>query len=830
MKRRELVDELRQDTQLAIRLFQRSPMFFAATVLTLALGIGANGAVFSILQAALLQPLPYRDPSELVILERTRVDQARSAEFRSARARALSAPMLVGWRREGTSQLGEVAAMLPLGNGGPLDMAAGDRAQRLRAAAVTPNFFHVLGVRAARGRVFADDDEANADPIILLSDALWRRDFGRDPTIVGRAIVLTGGASGSTRGSITYTVAGVLPRGFHFTYPDEIEAWVVLPWSELERESGGTSFRIAFTGVARLKPGVSLAQARQRAADLPDGRSVSAAQRRRDGGYEIGLVPIRDWVIGETRPSLELLGAVAALLLLITCVTVSNGLLAHVAERRQELAVRAALGARRSRLVRQLLTEGALLSASGALAGTILAALLQPALRVLLPASVPRVGELSVNAYIVAFGAAMAAVTTILAAVAPALGGTRLDPAAMLSRAGSAASAGRSTLWWRHGLVAAQAAMATALLISASLLLTSFWRLGRVPLGYDGDQVVTVELQLLDFRYAVSRGVAGRFQDDLMARVRTIPGIEDVAVTSAVPFRGFDPPVDLPVPGVGMLKSVPLRTVDPAYFRVMRIPAVRGRLLDENDREAGPPVAVISESLARLAFGSGNPIGRKIGSDPVTEVVGVVADPYYANLEKDPAPTFYIPRSQNPRVIFSLVARTTATASMRSVVPAIRRAIRDLDPTLPAMNFTTVGELVDASVANRRFYTVATVAFAAMALLLTTAGLVVVIARVVAERRRELAIRAALGATRSVLVRTATSTALMACGVGVVVGLAGAFSASGVLRQFLFNVAPRSPVAYSAVAVLVLSVAVLAAWAPVRRFDRTPLVTLLKAE
>jgi predicted permease len=400
----------------------------------------------------------------------------------------------------------------------------------------------------------------------------------------------------------------------------------------------------------------------------------------------------------------------------------------------------------------------------------------------------------------------------------------------MLSRAGSAASAGRSTLWWRHGLVAAQAAMATALLISASLLLASFWRLGRVPLGYDGDQVVTVELQLLDFRYAVSRAVAGRFQDDLMGRVRAIPGISDVAVTSAVPFRGFDPPVDLPVPGVGMLKSVPLRTVDPGYFRVMRIPAVRGRLLDENDRAEGPPVAVISESLARMAFGSADPIGRKIGATPVTEVVGVVADPYYANLEKDPSPTFYIPRSQNPRVIFSLVARTTATTSVRSVIPAIRRVIRDLDPELPAMNFTTVGELVDASVANRRFYTVATVAFAAIALLLTTAGLVVVVARVVAERRRELAIRAALGATRAVLMRTATRDALIAVSLGVAIGLAGAFSASGVLRQFLFAVAPRSPVAYSVVAVLVLSVAVLAAWAPVRRFDRTSLLTLLKAE
>jgi hypothetical protein len=284
------------------------------------------------------------------------------------------------------------------------------------------------------------------------------------------------------------------------------------------------------------------------------------------------------------------------------------------------------------------------------------------------------------------------------------------------------------------------------------------------------------------------------------------------------------------IPGRDKPALVRYRVVDPEYFRVLRVPVVRGRLLSDADREGTTPVAVISESLARQAFGTANPVGRTIGSSPVLEVVGVVGDLHYANLERDPGPSFFIPRAQDPRPIFSLIVRANATASAPSVASAIRREIREMDPTLPLPNFTTIGQLVNASVANRRFYTVATVAFAALALVLTVAGLVVVVARIVVERRRELAIRSALGASGTSLVHVATRDALRAAAVGVAVGLTGAYAASGVLGRFLYQVAPRSLTTYAAVAALVLIVASLAALGPVRRFNRTPLAALLKAE
>jgi predicted permease len=826
--RRDVLDDLRQDTRVALRVFRRSPLFFATAILTLAVGIGANGAVFSILQAALLQPLPYHNPEELVMLRRRNSGEVPWPSMRLPGAEAMTSSMVLGWRRDGTDQLGEVAAILTRANldvrtnESQFDLTLGDRTARLNGALVTPDFFDLLGVHAARGRLFRRADGSSSDQLIVLSDATWRREFDADPTIIGRPLTLSMGIPRAPR---TFTVAGILPRNFRFTYPDGVEAWVMMRWSDVEQHSPE---HIVFSAVARLRPGLTLAQARRRAAELPDRLSPGAKQPPHDR-IVIGLEPIRDWVVGDSCPSLRLLAAVAALLLLVTCVTVSNALLARISERQQELAVRAALGAGRPRLIRQLLTEGALLSIGGALAGTALAAALQPVLRVLLPASIPRVGEISINAYVLAFGAAMAAVTTILAAVAPAWGGTRFDAAGMLTGA-ITASATRATLRWRQGLVAAQAAIATALLISATLLLASFWQLGRVPLGFKGERVVTVEVQLLDFKYMAGGWAIRRFQDDLIARLRTIPGIAEIGLASSVPFRGFDYPGRFGRTGSDKTEMAKNRVVDEGYFKSLGIAPVRGRLLNEMDRELAPPVTVISDSYAHKVFGAENPIGQMIGPSPGMQVVGVVRDMRYAGLEQDPTPAIYIPRAQEPRPTFYIVARMETNGSVGSTVTAIRSVVREIDRSVPVTDFMTIGQAIDASVANRRFYTVATAAFATIALLLTVVGLGVVVARVVAERRRELAIRAAMGATMSILATVATRDALAAVCLGVGIGLATAYAGSVVLAQFLFQVAPRSLTTYSSVAALVLCVATLAAWARVRRLDRMSIAGLLKAE
>jgi predicted permease len=818
-----MLGEVRQDARLAVRLFRRAPFFFTGAVVTLAIGIGANGAVFSILRAALLQPLPYERPEELVMAWRAFPNRTPPVGSRRPLPErgALTSPMVLAWRRELSRELGDIAGMLSWDGNleAQFDITLGDRAERLNGSFVTPNFFELLGVGAARGRMFGTEDGARGEPLAVLSHALWQRAFGGDPGVVGRSVTFV---AGQPRGPRTFIVAGILPRGMHFTYPAETEVWAMMPWADVERYEPRA---IGWRAVVRLRQGVGLDQAQLRARELQTG--FERPEQPPEDRPFLRLESIHEWVVGEVRPSLQLLGGVAALLLLITCVTVANGLLARTSERQQELSVRAALGARRSRLVRQLLTEGAMLSIAGALGGSGVAIALQPVLRALLPASVPRVGELTVSGWMLGFGVVTAALTTLVAVVAPALGGTRVEGAAELARSSAGASATRRAVRLRQALLGVQAAIATTLLISAALLMASLWRLARVPLGFEGDEVVTVEMRLLDRTYR-QPGAVARFQDELLERVRAIPGITEAGLTSAVPFRGVDFTLVLGRPGVPGEHIAKGRFVDSGYFDVLRIPLLRGRRLSAADDEGAAPVVVISESYAREVFGADDPIGKQIVYDGPREIVGVVGDVRYTGLDIAPDRAVYLPRAQTASGLICIVARTTVGLSR--IAPAIHRAIHEIDPDLPAMKTTTIDRIIESSVATRRFYTVATASFATIALLLTVVGLMVVVARVVTERRRELAIRAALGATSGRLTRHATVDAIVAVCIGTLAGIGGAYAASVVLAQFLFQVTPRSPALYSAVVAVVLAVTVIAAWLPVRRFERVPLSRILRAE
>jgi predicted permease len=685
---------------------------------------------------------------------------------------------------------------------------------------VTPNFFEVLGVRTVLGRGFGIADEGNGEPLLVLSHDLWRTAFGADPSVVGRPLTLVVGAR--PRQARTFTVIGILPPGFRFTYPEDTQAWAMMPWSTVEQFD---PLEIAFHGVGRIAPGVTLAQVNARLAQFRTGleRPNDTAETRQ----VLRAEPVSDWVIGNTRPTLYLLGGVAALLLLITCVTVANGLLARVSERRQELARRASLGAERGRLVRQLLTEGALLSVGGVVAGSALALALQPVLRAVLPSSLPHIGEIAANGWTLVFAAGAVVISTVLAALAPALVGVRPASIAALLRISSGSSADRATVRWRQGLIATQAAIATALLISATLLLTSFWRLGHVPLGFDGEHVLTVEMRLLDERY---RALAARaeFQDRLIERVRALPGVLDAGLTSAVPFRGIDFTLVPTLLGQTEEYSANGRFVDPGYFRVLRIPLVRGRLFDSTDRAGAPHVMVVSETFARKAFGESNPIGKMMDYRGPVEIVGVVGDVRYEELGREPRPAIYLPRAQHPEGLICLVVRSGGRAA--SLGAAIQRAIHEIDPTLPAMRLTTIDRIIDESVADRRFYTASTAVFSAIALVLTIVGIAVVVARVIAERRRELAIRSALGADTRHLIRQATRDGLAAVSTGVAVGLIAAFWGSTLLAQFLFQVGGRSPLAYGLVTLLVVTIAGVTAWLSSRRLGRLELASMLRAD
>jgi predicted permease len=826
MQRSRFFAELRQDIRTSIRLFRRSPVFFVAALATLAVGIGANAAVFSVLQTALLQPLPYARPGQLHMLWRTfpAASGARERPRANSNRGVLTAPALLAWRRELAPTFGDVAAELTWeGNlEAQFDLATDDRVMRLNGAMVTPNFFDLLGVRAERGRLFgAADEQSGASPIVI-SHALWQRSFGGDRSIVGRALTLTGARPRTPR---TYVVTGVLPPDIHFTYPVETEAYVMMPWSYVLAYEPRA---VAFRAVVRLDSRVPLAEVRRRTAALQTGSDGSANAPPASRPY-VSIESMSDWIRGEIRSSLQLLGAVAALLLLVTCITVGGALLARITSRYRELAIRTALGAAQGRLARQLLTEGAMLSAMGAVLGTAIAASMQPLLRTLLPESVPRVGSLAPNVSLAVFALGAAVLTIVVATIIPAWRGTKVDVNPGRSIGDTRSSADRATRRWQLGLIAAQAAFATVLLTSAALLLTSFWRLGRVPLGFDGSRVITVEMRLLGARYR-QPGTVARFQSDLMERLRSVPEVDQVGLTSAVPFRGVDFTLNIGRPGSDSSFITNGRYVDADYFGVLRIPLVRGRLFGPSDVEGSRPVVIVSQSLARQMFGAADPIGREILFDKPHKVIGVAADVRYVGRDQDPKAALYFSRAQSPSTLMCVVARTRPGARTADVGAAIARAIRAADPAVPAMKLATIDEIVDATVANRRFYTVATVAFASIAFFVTAVGLVVVIARIVAERRRDLAIRAALGATFSDLARHASRDAVFGMVAGSTAGLMIAYAGAPLLGQFLFGIAARSLGMYALVAGLMLVVAMVGVWLPMRGFARVSLAALLKVE
>ena len=820
---RHRVEDVKRDLQLAFRQGARAPLLALSLILTLAFGIGANAAVFSILRATLLQPLPYDDPDRLVMVWRSMavIPPSESRRIQAQLRRGgLTPTHVLEWRAVSGESFVDIAAIQSSQGSleAQFDLTFSDHAERLRGAYVTPNFFELLGTSPALGRVFVSADETSGEPLVVLSHALWRRGFGSDSSIIGRSISFVGGRPRQPR---SFTVIGVLPPSFRFTYPREIEAWAMMPWADVRRMEPRA---LAFNAIGRIRPDRTLEQAIAASRLLRDPFDTPdmPPERRKVAHLE----PVHEWIVGETRPSLLLLAGITVLLLTMTCATVANALLARVTERQRELAVRASLGADRSRLVAQLLTEGALLALVGTVVGVVLAAIAQPVIRALLPDAVPRVGEIGLDLSVLGFGAIIAAVTTILAAVAPSWTGSRTDAGNTLRVSGGASASGRA-IRWRQALVSFQSAIATSLLIGAGLLLVSFWRMGRVPLGFEGDQVLTVEMRLLGSRYRPAEARAA-FQQELLERVRAIPGVSEVGLTSAVPFRGVDFYLVPRGPDSTRRYSGNGRYVDPGFFSVLRIPLRKGRLLTPDDRLGTPRVVVVSESWVKRSFREQDPVGQFIDMDGPVEIVGVVGDVRYTRLDEAAAPAIYVPRAQSPSELICLVARTTVPAA--SVAPLIHRAVREIDPALPAMELTTVDRIVQASISDRRFYTVATASFAALALLLTVAGLAIVVARVVTERRREFAIRAALGSGSARLVGEATASGLRAVAVGVAAGLFIAYAAAGLFSRFLFEIPARSLASYLAAAAMMFVVAIFAAAIPARRAIGIPLAATLRAE
>jgi predicted permease len=798
-------DGVRQDARFAVRALRRRPLFLASAVLTLALGIGANAAIFSVVNGVLLKPLPYAAPERLV-----RVWTSGKVPFGIY---DLVAPQARAYRGLAGAESGRQVSVT----------GAGEPA-RLGISFVTPNLFDVLGVRPALGRAFAPDArEPGHERAVLMSDALWRARYGADPRVVGRTITLDG---------VPHTVAGVMPASFRFPNAD-VQLWTV---PAVDRASRDYWWGTYLALVGRLAPGVTLAQAAAEARPLIErARGAFPIRMPDDWGRGVDVVPLRESVVGGARQTLLVLLGAVGLVLLVACVNVATLYAERAAGRTREIAVRASLGAGRRRLARQLLTESLLVAALGATAGVAFAWGALRGLVALLPPGVPRVEEIGIDLRVLGVTAALATLSGLAFGLLPALRASRQDAQAALRGGASGHAAGARA---PRALVVAQVALAVVLVSSAGLLVKSFWRLHQVELGFRTERVLMAVVP----NPVVASDTLARvwaFYEAALERVRALPGVREAAFARGLPFGGgayFAASVveDHPTPpgGIPPLPIVTWSTGD--YLRTLGIPLRRGRALAPTDREGTPRVGLVDEEAARLFWPGEDPIGRRIRytwePNGWITIVGVVGTVRRDSLSAAPAPSLYVPMRQAIAGPMRLAVRVDAAADPAALAPALRAAVAAVDPTVPVGDVTPLGVVVDDSAARPRFTMLLLGAFALVAVLLGAVGIYGVVAAGVARRRREIGVRLALGASagrvRGMVLREGAALA----GLGVAAGLVGALAAGRLLRGLLFGVGPADPAVLLAVPVVLALVALAATLLPARRAARVEPLVVIRTE
>jgi predicted permease len=811
LRRAELWQDLLQDLRLAARGLRRSPGFAAAAALTLSLGIGANVAVFSVVYGVLLKPLPFPNPDRLAMLWEKNPDKGWTA--------AEVAPAnFLDWRQSGSSfrditafEMG-AQSVAWTGNGEP---------RVLRAAAVAGNFFDVLERPPARGRGLRMEESWQGHPVAVLSDRLWRQDLGADPSIIGRTLRLR---------DVPYTVVGVMPPGFSYPFSN-LDLWLPMGWRPADREAVWFRRAHMLRAVGRLRPGVSLAEARG---------NLEAAAARLERLYPetnrhmgAGLTPLREWWVGERRPALLLLLGAVGLVLLIACANLANLQLARATGRWREMALRQALGAGRGRLLRQLLVENLLLAAIAGTAGLLTAGKATSVLVALGPADLPRAAEIGLHPVVLAFALGLTLATALLFGLAPALSATRAPGQLVLVPGRSATSSGTARKA-RHGLVVVEVALATMLVAGAGLLLRSFERVRQVDPGFRADHVLVVELRLPGKRYQEDAQVAA-FYERLRERAAALPGVVSVALADGLPPTGAGWTGGLAIAGRPAGRSDPEfhhRLVSPAYFKTLRVPLRRGRLFAASDDAQAPPVALINERLARQFFPASDPVGQRVALESKPgplyawhTIVGVVGDERLDGLAAGAPPQIYSPFPQAPEHGMFLLLRTAADPL--PLAAPVRAAVREIDRDLPLLSAKALDGILDHSLAGERFLMLLMAAFGAAALALAAVGIAAVVAYNVGQRTRELGIRMALGATASQVVRLTLGEATAHTALGIALGGFAALGLSRLLRSLLFATSPNDPGTFGLTAFTLVAIALLAAYLPARRaLDIDPAISL----
>jgi putative ABC transport system permease protein len=799
------LDQALRDLRYGARRLLKDSAFSLGVVFLLALGIGATTAIFSIVYAVLLHPLPYPDASRIVSVETFWKNTGRPS-------RAVSAPDFDDWQSQNST-----LARMAYHYGDELTTIVDGRAEYANVELVTPEFFAVFGQTAVAGRLFTDREQQA--PLMVVSFSWAVSHFGSADAAPGQTMTVDGRAG---------QIVGVAPPGFH--YPDKTDIWQpagIVPVVRVRTVHN-------YAAVGLLKPGVPLASAREELRVI--GNRLAAAYPNDNRLKTVALTPLQDRLTKGVQTTLWVLMGAVAVVLLIACANIANLLLARAATRTREVALRVALGASRGRVARQLLTEYLLLAAVAAVAGLALAQLVLRLLVAMAPAGLPRLNEVAIDRPVLLFALAASLVSTLLFGLAPALHASRLDLTDSLKQGGAKGAVTGGSGRLRSTLVAIEVALSVMLLVSAGLLLRSFQALHRVDLGLSIDRVLTVDASLSG-ESPEDRRRAARFYQDLIDRVRQQPGVTQAGGGHFVPFGsgGADSAYFIegrPAPPPGEWTSADIQVVTPGYFQTLRVPLRAGRDFSESDTEEAPLVVIVNEALARAAFPGGNALGQRLKTGYALstfkwmEIVGVAADARRIDPGRPPRAELFIPYRQHPTSVRAMSVLARTRQEPETMVPLLRDVLRQLNPEVP-VRFATMDEAFAQSLAYPRFRTVLVSAFAGLAVLLALVGLFSVLAYLVGQRTKEFAVRFAMGARTMDVVRLVLREGLRLVGVGVVFGIAGALALSRLLKGLLYGVSAWDPGTYAAIVALLVTAALLACVLPAWRAAAVnPLVSL----
>jgi putative ABC transport system permease protein len=819
---RRLEDEMFQDLRYGARMLLRQRAFTIAAVIALALGIGANTAVFSVVNAVLLRPLPYQNSERMALI------WGNFLTFSMERLRAKTAEYVD--YRDQTRSFETVAAF----STDDFNFTGGLQPDRIAGASVTANLFPMLGARAAQGRlILPDENQTGRDNVVVVSHQFWQKRLGAEANVIGRGVRLD---------DRNYTVIGVMTADFEFPHPsfnfaEPVEFWIPLAFTTEQVAQRQRPYYLNVIGL--LKPDVTIEQARAEMAALGQRfereHQSYRGPKNSDMGWRITVTPLQDQIVGNSRRALLVLFAAVGLVLLIACANAANLLLMRATVRQKEMAIRAAMGAHRLRLIRQLLTESLLIAAMGAAGGLTLAWLGVRALVTLGPDNLPRLQEIDVDGRVLFFTLALSILTGLIFGLAPALQASRPRLQHTLKEGGAAATRGRH--WLRNLLVVGEVAIAMTLLVGAGLMLNSFVRLQRVNPVVNAGKLLSVQINLPETRYP-EPAQASTFFQELIRRVESLPGVEQVSLSTVQPLSGVAVNDPFSIEGRPLdFNNAPVagwQHVTPNFFGALGIPIVAGRDFTERDNTDTSGAAIINEAMARRHFPNEDPIGKRLTlglprpDNPWLTIVGVVKDIPHRDLESKAAPDWYLSYLGQPRRYGYLMAR--ASGNPASLAAAIRSQVSAIDKDQPVTAIRTLNEVIASTTAPRRFNTLLLAIFAAVALALAAVGIYSVISYSVTQRTQEVGVRMALGARPGDVIRLILKQGLAMTLIGVAAGILGAIAAARVMSGLLYGVTATDPATFVAISLLLAIVAMLACYLPARRAARVEPIAALRSE